>query len=367
MALSQLTAFEVDRSDITRSRVIRQPLTPLADGDVLLAVDRFALTANNITYATLGESFGYWRFFPTSERWGRIPVWGHAAVSESANDQLATGTRVYGFLPMASHLVVRPERVRGGWFVDGMARRAALPAPYNAYQVTSASPGESVESADREDRRALLSPLFVLSFLVDDYLAEQRLWGADQVVMSSASSKSAIGAAYLLHCRGVPVTGLTSARSSAFVEKLGIFDEVVEYSRLRDLDRSPAAFVDVSGDAELRSAVETILNGRLVRTLSVGLTHWDRSPWHQDPKGHSPSAIFSAPERIVARTRDWGRAGFQSRFASALEGFTAWSTGWLELVRTAGDVAVEDAYRRTLSGLMNPAQGIILSMSEAPS
>ena len=31
---------------------------------MLLAIDRFALTANNITYCVSGDMLGYWRFLP---------------------------------------------------------------------------------------------------------------------------------------------------------------------------------------------------------------------------------------------------------------------------------------------------------------
>jgi len=42
----------------------------------------------------------------------------------------------------------------------------------------------------------------MLSFLVDDYLAENAFFGATSVMLSSASSKTAFGLAHLLHLRG---------------------------------------------------------------------------------------------------------------------------------------------------------------------
>jgi hypothetical protein len=32
---------------------------------VLVAIERYALTANNVSYALSGEQIGYWKFFPT--------------------------------------------------------------------------------------------------------------------------------------------------------------------------------------------------------------------------------------------------------------------------------------------------------------
>jgi len=74
--------FQVQRNDLRTTR-----LHPLALecrlGEILCRIERFALTANNITYGVFGEAMQYWNFFPAPEGWGRIPVWGHAEVVES--------------------------------------------------------------------------------------------------------------------------------------------------------------------------------------------------------------------------------------------------------------------------------------------
>ena len=53
-------------------------------------------------------------------------------------------------------------------------------------------------SADFEAEHILFFPLFFTSFLIDDFLADEDFFGADTIVISSASSKTAIIAAYLL-------------------------------------------------------------------------------------------------------------------------------------------------------------------------
>src|SRR5216117_3328653 len=73
--------------------------------------------------------------------------------------------------------------------------------------------------AKQGDYQALLRPLFMLSFLVDDFLAENEFYGAKSVMLYSASSKTAYGLAHLLHARGngIKVIGLTSAGNTGFV------------------------------------------------------------------------------------------------------------------------------------------------------
>ena len=128
------------------TRVLQQPaLADLEVGEVLLHINCFAFTANNVTYAMFGEAMQYWQFFPTGDAdWGMIPVWGFATVAASRVDGLAVGERFYGYLPTATHLIVQPQRVGTSGFVDGAAHRASLPAVYNQYLRCSADPGYNV-------------------------------------------------------------------------------------------------------------------------------------------------------------------------------------------------------------------------------
>ena len=83
------------------------PSAPLDAGQARLKLDSFALTANNVTYAASGFAIGYWNFFPTGiEGQGLVPVWGTAEVVESDCTDLAVGTRLYGFYPLAEELVI---------------------------------------------------------------------------------------------------------------------------------------------------------------------------------------------------------------------------------------------------------------------
>ena len=123
----------VNQNAITETRMLEAKGEPLAPGQARLAIESFAVTSNNVTYAAAGFDIGYWQFFPTSENgWGIVPVWGSAKVVESRTDVLELGTRLYGFYPMASELVITPEKGAAG-LVDAAAHRAKLPLIYNQY------------------------------------------------------------------------------------------------------------------------------------------------------------------------------------------------------------------------------------------
>ena len=46
-------AIDIDRDDITRAAIVAEPEAPLADSAVEVAVELFAVTANNVTYDAL--------------------------------------------------------------------------------------------------------------------------------------------------------------------------------------------------------------------------------------------------------------------------------------------------------------------------
>lgn len=363
LAIRTLTMdFEVNRADVRESRVVEQEPPALDAGQALLRIDAFALTANNITYAMMGDALGYWGFFPSSEPevWGHIPVWGFADVVATTHDDVPPGTRVYGFLPMSTHLVVTPGGVAPNRFVDVAPHRTALPGAYNSYSRTEADPAHDPA---HEDHRMVLWPLFFTSFLIDDFLDDNAFFGAAEVVLSSASSKTAIGTAFQLEPRpGIRIVGLTSPGNVAFVEQLGVYDRVVPYDEVDALGETPAAYVDIAGDAALRSGLHRAYGDRLTHSMMVGATHWDEPPAPPaDLPGPTPSFFF-APDQILKRTKDWGRTGLDDRVALAWRRFVEFADEWLDIRRSFGPEAVAATYRELADGRTDPAVGHVLSL-----
>ena len=234
----------VKRDDLREWRVAPSEAPEPADGEAVLRVESFGLTANNVTYAVFGEIMRYWDFFPAPEGWGRLPTWGFAEVAASRADGLDPGGHVFGYLPSSEHLVVDVADADETGFVDAAEHRAELPSAYQRYLLSSHDPFYDDAT---EELQMLLRPLFFTSFLLDDDLADGGLAGAGTVVFSSASSKTALAAAFLLAQRTeVEVVGLTSPANAGFVEGLAIYDEVLPYDALESLDRDRAAFVDFS-------------------------------------------------------------------------------------------------------------------------
>ncbi|MCC6765526.1 MAG: DUF2855 family protein [Deltaproteobacteria bacterium] len=355
--------FLVRRGDLHRTSFAPAVLPRLGDGEALLAIDAFGFTANNVTYAAIGEMFRYWEFFPATDGWGRVPVWGCASVVESRHPGASVGERFYGYFPMSTHLVVRTDQVREDGFTDVAPHRTALPPVYNRYLRVSADPAYDPA---RENGYMLLRPLFGTAFLLDDLLAEEGFFGARAIALSSASSKTAIGLAALLAGRAdraYRVVGLTSAGNAAFVGGLGHYDRVVAYDALDGLAADePTVFVDMAGNGAVRDAVHRRCGDRLRYSCSVGLTHHDRMAL---PPANLPGpapAFFFAPDRIVQRTRDWGATGLQDRLGGALKRFVADSERWMRVRHGRGPADVERVYRAMLDGRTDPAEGHVLAL-----
>jgi len=357
------TDFIIARDDFQHCKFIETTIpdaTELPDDALLIKVDRFAFTANNITYAVLGDELKYWELFPAPEGFGNIQVWGFGEVIASRCQGIAIGERLFGYFPMATHLVIEAADVSKRGLRDAAVHRRNVAPVYNAYARIS---GDAAFAGRQGDYQALLRPLFMLSFLVDDYLAEQEFFGARCVMLSSASSKTAFGLAHLLHGRdGIKVIGLTSASNAGFVGSLGCYDEVVTYDNLQSLPSDlPVAFVDMAGNSTLREKLHRHFGDQMKYSGRIGLTHRSASPDEPPLPGAKPIWFF-APDQIRKRAKEWGPGGIDTRFSAAWSGFAPMLDQWLTVTEGRGPAAVRETYLDTLNGRVPPDQGVILSL-----
>ncbi|MEA2469375.1 MAG: hypothetical protein QOE38_373 [Thermoleophilaceae bacterium] len=355
--------FLVRRDAHADCRVVDQVMPRAADGEVVVEVSSFGFSSNNITYAEMGDALGYWRFFPAEEGWGSVPVWGFGRVAESGHEAIASGTRVYGLLPPATHAVLRPRRCSPAGFMEAGEHRRTLPGAYNWYEVAGSDP---TFEAQTEAEQMLLRPLFFTSFLLADLIGEDETVPG-RVIISSASSKTAHGTAYLLAAAGGNTVGLTSPSRAGFVRSLGVYDDVVPYDELDRLDEGAATFLDFAGDPQIRAAVHQQVGAQLTRSLSIGMTHVGKLEigGTAELPGARPTFFF-APDRIKERTRDWGRDGLVQRFAAAWTDYVQWVDTWLQVTRTAGLDGLRAVYLDVLSGNVDPAHGHIIELHGPP-
>ncbi len=350
--------FLVKRSNLREAHWADTALPPLENGRARLAVDAFALTANNVTYAAFGEAMNYWNFFPaTDAAYGRVPVWGFATVTGSAVDAIAPGTRVYGYLPMSHTVDITPGKVSPASFMDVAAHRADLAPIYNTYIITGADP---TYDAAFESQQMLFRPLFTTGWMIDDSLMANGEPLPQTVVISSASSKTALALAHCLKVRGqVDTIGLTSPRNKDFVETCGLYGRVHTYD---DVDRLQArgltAYVDFLGRPMLTADIHNALKDRLVRSMVIGVTDWEASRAPLPLPGPSLEFFF-VPTYAANRSKVLGANALNSRLGAAMTDFYRASASFLTPVSVSGPDAIAQSWQDAIDARIPPSEGLI--------
>jgi hypothetical protein len=270
--------------------------------------------------------------------------------------------RVYGYLPPSSHLVVLPEDADEVGFRDGIEHRKGLPGPYNIYATTSRDPAYERE---REDLQILYRPLFITSFMLDDFLADNDFFGAERLLVSSASSKTAYGTAFCVKLReGRPsLVGMTSPRNLEFTKSLGCYDEVVTYDDAGALPTDlPTLYVDVAGSAPLRATIHERLGPALVYDAVVGATHLDALPGSGGDLAGPDPTFFFAPDQIRKRRSDWGPGGIEKRYGASWRLFAPAVEDWVDVQVSEGPEGLRAAWLEVLSGGADPRAGHVIQL-----
>ncbi len=348
-----------DHKTITATQLEDVAAAACGAGQARLKLESFALTANNVTYAASGFAIGYWHFFPTGvEGQGLVPVWGTAEVIASNSDDLAVGTRLYGFYPLAEELVIDVQADGHGGFVDAAAHRAELPAVYNRYTPVRSG------AASEDHMRALLQPLLATSYLLFDWLMDNDRFGADQIIIGSASSKTGLGLCKYLaepEDRAYKIIGLTSERNRSFVEGLGSCDEVLTYDEVAKLPQRSSVYVDMSGNADVKARVHSTLGAHLKHSSAVGISHWDQFNPQNEVEGVKPQFFF-APAQIAKRREEWGPGVMEKQITQAWKRLAADASTWLDVKVHNGIEEAAGVYTTLADGTANPRDGHIITL-----
>ena len=368
--------LQTSKINLTERRIVTTDfnLDDLNDGEIIVEIESFAFTSNNVTYGVAGEMMGYWKFFPSTKDpeniWGCIPMWGFAKIKHSNNEELKTGERLFGYFPASNILVMKPIKVSQKTFTDGQDHRKDLPPVYNNYIRLN---NEDSYNKDNDNIRALLFPLHITSFCLCDYLQYEDYLGAKQIIIVSASSKTAIGLAQGLHReKGRPeIVGLTSKRNLEFVKDLNSYDHVVTYDELDNINiDSPAVMVDMAGNREILGKLHSSLGNKMIKCITVGMTHWDNETTADDTMGQlmnrERTEFFFAPDHIQKRISEWGTEGYNQKTSSFMDTRAEQSKSWMNIKEVSGLDNFLSTYDNVIQGDINPNEGIIVNIKSIP-
>lgn len=367
--------FEVDKKHLHITRIIPMEITTaLAENELILKIDKFALTANNITYGMAGDTLGYWRFFPATtpstndekttienkSNWGRLPVMGYADVLVSNCDDIKVGERVWGFFPMASHVKILAGHVTSMSFSDVSPHRKGLSPLYAVFDRVIQNPFYQVEN---EDYEILLRGLFTTAWLIDDFMFDHDYYGAEQYLITSASSKTSIALAFTIRARGErPSIGLTSEANRAFVESLGCYDQVITYDEVQSLNpNTPSILVDMAGSARTLHDVHHHFQDQLRYSCRIGATHRDNLVTTETLPGAVPTFFF-APTQLKKRTVDWGTGEMMKQMNAGLLNYINFCRTTITINHTTDKHQIDNIYQTVLSGKADASVGQIISL-----
>ena len=202
------------------------------------------------------------------------------------------------------------------------------------------------------------------SFLIEDFLRDKEYFGAGRIILSSASSKTAIGTAYqLAHAENSPqeLLGLTSAGNRDFVSSLGLYDTVVTYDDIESIDpASSTVLVDMAGNGDVLQRLHAHLDDELKYSCRVGVAHWDAGAAPAELAGPEPQWFF-APAQFQKRARETGTAQLLQQFAAAWNGFSSSTNDWMEIIERQGEDAIQQTFKQLLDGNAPPSSAFILS------
>lgn len=347
--------FRIDRQKLERTEWAEREELPLQQGEVRFALERFGLSANNITYADLGEKFSYWQFFPTEPGFGLLPIWGFARVIESDNSEFPMGMRAYGYWPLAQRCVLNPQFLGGSSFADKSTQRAALPAVYQLYQRW-----QQVPDAVAEARYALLRPLYMTAWLCADFLRDSAFFGASRVLILSASSKTALalGAALKRLAPEIQTVGCTSDANLDFVRSTNCYESVHSYEQIEQLPKTATALVDVAGSKDLLARVHQHFGDALRYSGVLGISHRGELAKENDALPGPKPQLFFAPHQVKKRIEQHGQGWIEQNSRADWEDFLQVSENWLEAHVETDFASIQASYLSLLAGQASASRGL---------
>ena len=350
--------IEVTRGALAQYHIADLAQNALPDGAIACDIQHYALTANNITYAVMGEAMNYFDFFPAVDAQnGVVPVWGFARVSASNHDDIAVGERLYGYWPMADHAVLHPAKISKDAFFDGAPHRAGLASVYNNYRRLGSGEGDK----HAEEIRALFEPLFLTSFLIEDTFRRADFHGASAALLTSASSKTAMALAHVMKAASPNVKriGLTSPGNKDFVAKTGLYDQIVAYDDIETIDKTVTSIsVDFAGNGDVLRRIHTHFDDALAYSMLVGATHVDGRGGAKGLAGPQP-ILFFAPTSAETLMRELGPAGFAAAIAARWQDFAGFAEDLVNISHVKGSAAIAEKYAALLAGKITPDEAII--------
>jgi len=276
-------------------------------GGIKFEILKGSLTANNKFYVDFGDKqpFNFFKCYPIDSKRSSLVspsavdssnvddyahpcVWGIAQVSESHLENVEVGTKFRAMLPIGESVSFQSAWVDKEDDNKLIIDRPTTNPAYNVF--VKLSQNEVTDDERYEDLALACFPGILTGFGLNYNLRNQNFYGADVVVVTSASSKVALALAlYLRHnndneesAKGVKrIIGYTSESNKEFCRRTGLYDEILGYDdALNTIDTSDEdgatkkavkyVIIDIAGRGNVYNRIIQEPNVEIVKLLAVG-------------------------------------------------------------------------------------------------
>lgn len=266
------------------------------EDDIKFKILKGSLTANNKFYLDFGDKppFHFFKCYPivpeqsslvssssnsnddvvNNENYAHPCVWGIAQVTESQLDNVQVGTKYIAMLPIGESVSFRTPRVDTEDDNVLIVDRPTTNPDYNVFRKL-----DDEDDEHYEDLALACSPGIITGFGLNFHLRNCDFYGADALVVTSASSKVALALAVYLKHNDNPVTkkiiGYTSESNEEFCRKTGLYDEIMGYEDALNCERRAKkkmkyVIVDIAGRGEVYNRNIQEPGIEIVKLLSIG-------------------------------------------------------------------------------------------------
>jgi hypothetical protein len=353
------------------SKVYQVP--ELDEGKVLMRVDKFGFSHMSLGYLMKGftRTFaGYHNFYKSSQgdNFYRSACWGYATVVESAHPKVAVGTRLYGLVPPSKYEV---QSVSG--FIKGSKGEPSIVememgenVPYNMrrFQEMEVVEGNNDDPVV-EDWRIVVKEIYTMAFYMDEQLLVETGM-INSVIISCASSKTALALAYCLRMREMRyVVGFTSKEHLDFVKSTGLYHDVFCYD---DVDKLPTdhtvVYMDFKCDGELRQRITLKMGTNLMYNMVVGPAAFQKRQKDQIFEKRARQVLFDEAtwrerRRMVAEVTKTGR---NEKLKYSYKSFVERMKQYIKLRHTNGAGALTKMYDNVYSNTASPSEAFVCSL-----
>jgi hypothetical protein len=127
-----------------------------------------------------------------------------------------------------------------------------------------------------------------------------------------------------------------------------------------------SVIVDMAGNREILGTLHKALGDKMVKCLTVGMTHWDNETTAEDLLGQAMNRdrteFFFAPAHIQKRIGDWGQEGYSQKTNEFMTNRAIQSKDWMKIKETSSLENFVKIYDEVVSGNINPNEGIIINL-----